>query len=53
MCIRDRHVTYIDKEFECDRFFPNIDKYKYLKIEENEHDTKSDNIKYKVYDRIY
>lgn len=51
--IYEIYVTYIDKEFECDTFFPSIDIDKYSNVKQSEHITENLDIDYKVYDRVY
>ena len=47
------YVTYIDKEFKCDTFFPNINSIQYKIAEECLHITNNRVDNLKIYDRIY
>lgn len=55
--INEIHVTYIDKEYECDTYFPSIDVNLYSSVEQKEHNINlqdnEKNIDCKIYDRIY
>ena len=47
------YVTYIDKEFECDVFFPKINTSKYNFIEQSQHYVSDLYYDFKIYDIIY
>ena len=64
LLVKKIYVTYIDKYFECDTFFPDISFDKYPSVLEKEHiikkmittnnDNSNDNSNdFKIYDRIY
>lgn len=49
------YVTYLDYEFLCDTFFPEIDFEKYMYVEQTLHDNGYDlsNNIFNIYDRVY
>lgn len=51
--IQEIHVTYIDKEFECDTFFPKIDVNIYSNVSQELHSSDTSKNQYNIYDRIY
>ena len=51
--IDEIHVTYIDKEYTCDTFFPSIDFDKYSSVIQKEHLNSDETIDFKIFDRIY
>lgn len=51
--IHEIYITYIDKEYTCDRFFPDIDIKQYENIFQKYHKQIDENNEYKIYDIIY
>lgn len=51
-CIDNIFVTYIDKHFECDTYFPKIDFNKYKFISQNIHKSEFNN-NFNIFDRVY
>tara|TARA_Y100000741_G_scaffold332701_1_gene288824 strand:- start:5189 stop:5722 length:534 start_codon:yes stop_codon:yes gene_type:complete len=49
--VKNIYITLLDKEYECDRFFPEIDKTKYSFISKSIHITDKED--YNIYDIIY
>ena len=50
--INSIYTTYIDKEFECDTYFPKIDFLKYKFISQTIHKT-HESFDYQIFDRVY
>ena len=46
------YITYIDKEFDCDVFFPEIDKNKWKLIQNENHKSKV-TYDFNIYNQIY
>lgn len=51
--IQEIHVTYIDKDFDCDTFFPKIDVNTYSNVIQELHSSDISKNGYNIYDRIY
>ncbi len=47
------YITYIDEDFECDTFFPNIDTNIYKFVSQETHDTNGKEYDYAILDRFY
>ena len=47
------YITYIDKEFDCDSFFPKIDLSKYKFISQEIHNTNSEIYNYNIFNILY
>ena len=51
--VNNIYVTYIDKEYICDTFFPNIDNNIYRFMYQEIHNTENKELEYKIFDRLY
>ena len=47
------YVSYIDKEYTCDTFFPNIDNNIYRFMSQEIHATENKDLEYNIFDRVY
>ena len=47
------YITFINNDFECDTFFPNIDLLKYKFVSQEIHDTNLNNYNFNIFDIIY
>lgn len=50
---KNLYITYIDEDFECDTFFPNIDTNIYKFVSQETHDTNGKEYDYTILDRFY
>ena len=50
---KNLYITYIDEEYECDTFFPNIDSNVYKFISQETHNTNKKEYDYTILDRFY
>lgn len=50
---KNLYITYIDEDFECDTFFPNIDTDFYKFISQETHNTNGKEYDYTILDRVY
>lgn len=51
LSINNIYITYINNEYECDTFFPNIDKYKFNFVSKSIHETQYTDLN--IYDILY
>jgi dihydrofolate reductase len=51
--VNNIYVTYIDKEYICDTFFPKIDYNTYRFMSQEIHNTENEELKYTIFDRLY
>ena len=47
------YISYIDKEYDCDTFFPKINNNIYRFMSQEIHETDNDELKYTIFDRLY
>ena len=47
------YITYIDKEFECDTFFPTINTKNFRFISQEIHKTENEELQHNIFDRLY
>lgn len=50
---KNLYITYIDEDFECDTFFPEIDTNIYKFVSQETHDTNGKEYDYTILDRVY
>lgn len=51
--VNNIYVTYINKEYTCDTFFPNINYNIYRFMYQEIHQTENEELKYNIFDRLY